>query len=177
MRLKSFVTLGICVLTVGTGAQTNTPTPKISSEPLTAEQIEIYRAVVNDYIKETRNAALNVSNKTSPLDLTGPLFEKGCMQGIDLEKTANSVRVIHSLSSSAALSPKAVIVDPRRHVKQAYSNGLFSLSEIIFDKQHLHAFVSYSFACGVRCGNGRILILEKVGDTWKVSKTCGGWVS
>jgi len=62
-------------------------------------------------------------------------------------------------------------------VKRAFSTGLFSLSEIIFDAGRHHAIVSYRFVCGALCGNGATLILEKVGDTWKVSRTCAKWIS
>jgi hypothetical protein len=35
-----------------------------------------------------------------------------------------------------------------RSIKSAFDSGLFTLSEIVFDKEHLHAVVSYSFVCG-----------------------------
>jgi hypothetical protein len=62
-------------------------------------------------------------------------------------------------------------------VKQAFATGLFTLTEIRFDKQHHHAMVAYSFVCGGLCGHGNTLILKKVGQGWKVSKRCGGWIS
>jgi hypothetical protein len=37
-----------------------------------------------------------------------------------------------------------------KSLKLAFSTGLFSLSEIVFDKGHRHAFVSYSFVCARR---------------------------
>jgi hypothetical protein len=62
-------------------------------------------------------------------------------------------------------------------VKKAYESGLFTLSEIAFDKAHIQAMVSYSFICGSLCGNGETLILKKVGEEWVVSGRCGQWVS
>jgi len=64
-----------------------------------------------------------------------------------------------------------------KSTKKAFETGLFTLSEIVFDKQHKHAVVAYSFVCGGLCGNGNTLLLEKVGKKWKISKSCGGWVS
>ena len=58
-----------------------------------------------------------------------------------------------------------------------FASGMLSLSEIVFDRTHHHAVVSYAFVCGGLCGNGSTLILEKDGDSWKVKKTCGGWIS
>ena len=62
-------------------------------------------------------------------------------------------------------------------VKHAFKNGLFTLSEIVFNKKHNRALVSYSFVCGELCGHGNVLVLKKVGEKWKVHKTCQGWVS
>jgi hypothetical protein len=63
-------------------------------------------------------------------------------------------------------------------VRDAFATGLFSVSEIAFDKEHQHALVSYGFYCGSLCGNGATVIFEKVGDVWKkTDRMCGGWVS
>jgi hypothetical protein len=62
-------------------------------------------------------------------------------------------------------------------IKSAFHSGLFTLSEIVFDKEHRQSAVSYSFVCGGLCGNGNTLVLKKVGHIWKVAKRCGGWVS
>ena len=62
-------------------------------------------------------------------------------------------------------------------VKQAFQTGLFTLSEIVFDKEHRRAVVTYSFVCGTLCGNGDTLLLKKVGQHWRVAKRCGGWIS
>ncbi len=59
-------------------------------------------------------------------------------------------------------------------VKKAFETGLFTLSEIVFDKQHRRAVVAYSFVCGGLCGNGNTLVLKKIGQRWKISKRCGG---
>jgi hypothetical protein len=64
-----------------------------------------------------------------------------------------------------------------RSIKSAFDGGLFTLSEIVFDKGHLQAVVSYSFVCGGLCGHGNTLVLKKLGNSWKVTKKCGGWVS
>lgn len=62
-------------------------------------------------------------------------------------------------------------------VKQAFRTGLFTLSEIAFDKEHRRAVVSYSFVCGMLCGHGNTMVLKKLGQNWKIAKRCGGWVS
>jgi hypothetical protein len=63
-------------------------------------------------------------------------------------------------------------------VAEAFATGLFSLSEIDFDREHRHAIVSYTFECGMLCGSGRTLVFEKVGKEWRrTDLECGGWVS
>jgi hypothetical protein len=63
-------------------------------------------------------------------------------------------------------------------VRRAFSTGIFSVSEIAFDKEHRRALLGYRFACGSLCGSGGALLFEKVAGVWKKSDSnCGGWVS
>ncbi len=63
-------------------------------------------------------------------------------------------------------------------VNGAFLTGLFSMSEIAFDKEHRRALVSYSFVCGSLCGSGGVWMFEKIDGLWKKSeRVCGGWVS
>lgn len=201
-KIWAIATLIVSLLMCGV-AQDSTPKTKVSDEPLTADQIEVYRVVLREYTRGS-DAALNLANRTQPLDQ--PELGGECLQGIDLEP--GKVAMVHRLDPSVAFGPKIVLVDPDRQqqqveendpqkvlkraiddhepvtnkqldnsVKKAFDTGLFSLSEIVFDRQHSHAVVAYSFVCGGLCGNGSTLILKKVGQKWKVSRRCGGWVS
>jgi len=182
-------------------AQDETQKAKVSKDALSDEQMAVYRAVLNDYMKDSSGGTLNLSNKTYPLEL-----DKGCVEGFKMEQADNSVPTVHAFTT--ALAPNIVLVDPDKQkskVKQndpqnlvkkaiderepvtdeqlskslelAFSTGLFSLSEIAFDKGHRHAIVSYSFVCGGLCGHGNDLVLEKTGNRWKVKKTCSSWIS
>jgi hypothetical protein len=62
-------------------------------------------------------------------------------------------------------------------VEQAFRTGLFTLSEILFDKDHRHAMVSFSFYCGTLCGHGGTFLLKKSGKRWLIKKQCAGWIS
>lgn len=192
---------------LASGAQNDASKPKVSSEPLTTEQIAVYRAVLSDYLKVYKGV-LNVSNKTELLDQSDSSFNRACISGIPLESGGNLVPAIQQLNSTVGLNLKIVLVDPDRQeakvkegdpqnlvkttiddgenvshkqiedsVNQAFKNGLFTVSEIIFDKEHRRAVVSYSFVCGRLCGNGDTLILKKVDQKWVVSKRCGWWIS
>jgi hypothetical protein len=209
LKIRSSCAVVICSLAVSLTvvAQNDTPKPKVSGKSLTPEQVAVYRAVLEDYTRGWK-AALNLANKTEPLEESGPFSTEGCIQGLQLEAGENSVPVIHQLDSSVTLNLRIVLVDPHRQqekikkgdpqnlikksiddhekvtdkqldnsVKQAFNNGLFTLSEIRFNKEHRRAVLTYSFTCGMLCGHGNTLILKKVGEKWKVDKKCGGWIS
>jgi hypothetical protein len=196
------LTLSLCAAT-----QDQTPKPKISDEPLTADQIAVYRAVLKDYTKGSQ-APLNVANTTEPLDDSRPMFDDACFKEVEASLPKPSVPISHRLDHSLMPDMHLVFVDPDRQqkaidendpqnlvkkavdahervtdaqvdqsVKHAFEAGMFTLSEIVFDKEHRRAVVAYSFACGSLCGNGNTLILTKSGKSWKVAKRCGGWVS
>jgi hypothetical protein len=193
-------------LVFSTAAQ-DPPKPQVSKDPLTAEQIAVYRAVLQDYTNGSRSP-LNVANRTEPLEKSELFSDKSCVKGLEFESPDNAVAVVHQIDPVAAPSKKFVLVDPdiqqkkieendpqklmkraiddrekvsKRQVDdsvtQAFATGLFTLSEIVFDKQHGRAVLSYSFVCGGLCGHGNTLILKKVGKEWRVSRRCGGWIS
>jgi hypothetical protein len=55
-------------------------------------------------------------------------------------------------------------------VQEAFATGLFTVLEIVFDKQHRRAVAGYSFVCGMLCGGGDVLILRKNGSRWRNSQ-------
>ena len=200
MRLATALMLvftfdAICAVPQGESSK-----PKVSKDAVSDEQLAVYRAVLNDYMKDSRGT-LNLSTNTYPL-----VVNEGCAQGFKLEQTNSSVTLVHAFTTAPA--PKVVLVDPEQQeskVKQndpqnlikkaiderepvtdgqlnkslelAFSTGLFSLSGIVFDKGHRHAIVSYSFVCGSLCGHGNDLVLEKTWKGWTVRKTCSSWIS
>lgn len=202
MKAISIAVLSL-LLSAATVAQVEEPKPQVSKEPLTADQIAIYRAVLKQYLGPDQTP-LNLANRTEPIQVPDAPAE--CLKGITLEKPP-SPPVIHALDSSLA-EPPVVLVDPNQQrkkvhendpgnlaregvngrsptqkeveeaVNKAFSTGLFTLSEILFDKDHRHAMVTYSFVCGRLCGNGTTLVLTKTDQGWTVNKeTCGGWIS
>ena len=64
-----------------------------------------------------------------------------------------------------------------RSLRGAFAAGLFTFSEIAFDRRHQHAVLAYSFVCGGLCGHGNTIVLKKIGGKWKQSKTCRSWIS
>jgi hypothetical protein len=186
--------------------QEDGPKPTLSSEPLTAEQVAVYRAVVENYLKGS-DGSLNLANRTELIERSGLSTDHRCMNTVK-QPTASATPIIHRIASSAVLGTKIVLVDPDRQqreiekndpqnlikraiddhekvtekqvddsVNRAFETGIFRLSEIVFDREHRRVVVAYSFACGMLCGNGKTLLLQKFGTKWRVRRTCGGWVS
>jgi hypothetical protein len=62
-------------------------------------------------------------------------------------------------------------------VAAAFTTGLFSMSEIAFDKEHRFAAVRYSFFGGSLCDHGSTLVFENVNEEWRKVRSCGGSVS
>lgn len=208
MLCRTMVTLLLSVSLAAAGrAQDGKAKPEVSKLPLTTEQILVYRAVVNDYVKEAQGS-LNISSKTEPAELTEDSPDNACAKEIGFKPETRSVRAIHRLDKAFGVNRRFVVVDPDQQarkveendpqklvkrtiegeekvsnqelddpVKQGFGTALFSLTEIIFDKTHHYALVAYSFWCGSLCGNGSTMILKKTGKGWRVSKVCGSWIS
>jgi len=177
-------------------------TAKSNSKPiermfsLTSDETVIYRAVLHRWAASNKTA-LNVSNTTYPFNVDRVSCE--CLQGVDLAAFLSASRSFHDLSLAILLQDMKLVDrrqqlmivrdnDPDRTmdkrtsvengVRNAFAHGLFSMSEIVFDKEHLHAIVSYGFRCGLLCGSGATVVLEEVDGEWKVTdRICDGWVS
>jgi hypothetical protein len=207
MRAIQIAAIFSLCLTLGAAQNAETPQAKVSSEALTAEQIAVYRTVLENYIKDSKDT-LNLANKTESLSLSFPSVAAACTAGFDLRAHSTSAPIVHQVDSEVARNLKATLVDPdlqnaiiRKYdpqnlvrraidggekvsdqeltdsVKKAFENGLFTLSEMLFDKPHHRVLVSYSFDCGELCGHGETLLVEKTGGKWKIAKRCGRWVS
>ena len=70
-----FLSLSFCAV-----SQDNSPKPQVSGEPLTTEQIAVYRVVLKDYMNGS-DGALNLANLTEPFDQLG----EACLKGLRLE--------------------------------------------------------------------------------------------
>jgi hypothetical protein len=177
MRMPTTLMLAFTFGAICAVAQGQSQKTKASKDTLSDEQLAVYLAVLKDYMKDSRGS-LNLSIKTYPL-----VVDEGCSKGLKLERTDDSVPSVHAFTSAPApnvvlVDPeqqksKVKENDPQNLMKKAiderepvteeqlnkslelaFSTGLFSFSEIVFDKTHRHAIVSYSFECGGLCGHG-----------------------
>jgi hypothetical protein len=84
-------------------------------------------------------------------------------------------RIVHSNDPSTTIEKGKSVENA---VGSAFATGLFSMSEIAFDKEHRIAVVSYTFWCGSLCANGATIVFEKINDVWKsANHDCVRWVS
>jgi hypothetical protein len=178
----------------------------LSKDPLTAEQIAVYRAILANYTKGV-DAALNISNVTDPFGESSN-FSHGCPKDTSEHSPSSSPQIVHRLDPTVLLNSKMVLVDPHQQaelvkendpqnlimgaidnhqpvndsdlsksVQTAFSTGLFTFSEIVFNKKHTQATLQYGFVCGGLCGSGSTVVLKKVHGNWEIGKVCSFWMS
>ena len=197
--VSCMVLLAIAVFAV---SQDDSTKPIVSEESLTGEQVSIYRTVLKDYLRGS-DGTLNVSALTEPLDQSDDCVKQMRLENLTAPAAAvhrleqplvpgTKITLVDPMRQRRAvaendpqnLMKKAIdehekVTDEQldKSVKQAFRTGLFTLSEIAFDKEHRRAVVSYSFVCGMLCGHGDTMVLKKLGQNWKIAKRCGGWIS
>jgi hypothetical protein len=189
---------------LSTGTQDERTKPKVNPDPLTDKQIAVYRVVVQHYLGDSKDS-LNLSISTEPIKASWVPFNGSCPN--DSQEDAPQPVIHHFSQATIFDKRLVVVDpgeqqkkidqgDPqillkkaideggvasedelKKSVKRAVENGLFSLSEIVFDKKHQRALVAYSFVCGSLCGNGNTLILRLSDGKWRISKTCTVWMS
>jgi hypothetical protein len=187
-RLKMSLMICIALAFIGVTLNAETRNPQLSKESLSDEEIAIYREVLRDCVKDLRNEEIKLANKTIPLDLSS----NECLKKFDFSETdIYKNPLIHELSISVTSNLNVVLVDGPDKQRQilgeyvrlgqdmeAAQAGFLTLSEILFDKERNHAFVSYWFNCGVLCGGGTTIILENNAGKWEISiKKCPRYVS
>lgn len=186
--------LGLALL-----GQQDKPKPKVSDQPLNAEQLAVYRGFFTSWFSD-EPAQANLSVVTEPINENDMGYDKQCAA---LEDSEPAPRELHRFRPEdvSDLGPvKLRLIDADRGsaevkendpekgmregktvdaaVENGFRHGLFSLSEIRFNRQHTRAAVTYSFVCGGLCGNGGTMVMARQADgKWKRVKSCGGWVS
>jgi hypothetical protein len=120
--MKRWTTPQVCMVlmlslgpSLAAAPQIEAPKPKISNEPLTPEQVAVYRAVLEDYTNGT-NGTLNLANRTEPSEAS----DRACLKG--KPDGAESHPIVHQLDSTLLLNRKFVLVDPGRQVEVIKEN-------------------------------------------------------
>ena len=166
---------------------------------LSDEQLSVYR----DFLKVWRPAmveTLNISTQTESLEHTSADGEILCMNGFDAETMTENVLHRFTAADSSKLASVGInLVDRDAQLKEVetfdpmngvqkgesvetavrngYNHGLFSFSEIQFDKTHERAVLTYSFYCGQQCGSGGTVVLSHSTGMWLVVSQCQQWMA
>ena len=183
-------------------AQSEDRKPTLGKDRLTAEQVAVYRAFLRFYAKGS-DRVLYVANSTDWLDVSDVKEDADCSRSfgqIEFDDSKGSGPTTHRLDSSLAIARHIALVDSAsqsekirqndpsktmregkpvdRAVSDAFASALLTLSEIVFDKNHHKAVMSFSFSCGKLCANTAIVMLKQVGRHWKITEqSCGEGVS
>lgn len=167
---------------------------------LSADEVAIYRAVLQNW--NNTPSLLNLSDTTIALDTTSSMgiSDCACLAGFDVQSLVSASHSLHRLTPDVFSASNIRLVDANRQIRtvqkndprnwigtsksvrkavdDAFASGLFSVSEIAFDKQHRRALVMYTFVCGSLCGSGGAWLFENIEGVWKkTDHLCGGWVS
>jgi hypothetical protein len=138
----------LCLLLTGSAAAAVGTTPRLSQDPLTDEEIAVYRKVIQEYLARRASIRqLNVADRTVPLDQT-VFLRASCHKEdppqvlgervricLDLDKTGipftagEEKQTIHKLDDSIVSGLDAVVVDPEKQRDKAGSiqAGLFTM--------------------------------------------------
>jgi hypothetical protein len=177
-----------------------TAAKKVSKKPLNEERLKVYR----DFLKTWRRdeyPTLNISIELDTIESTGPTGDEDCLKGLDAE--VMPAQAMHQFLASDAGKLGEVninLVDPDLQmkevekndpwssiqkgnsvddaVKNGFSHGLLTFSEIQFDKNHSHAILTFGFYCGRECGNGGTILMSKTdAGIWKPTGRCHQWIA
>jgi hypothetical protein len=173
--------------------------PKAVKKELSEDRLRVY----SDFLKIWRTADIPVLNIAMDLDTvegSGPDAEDGCSKSFTAESMPKEPVRQFSVSDANKLGQGYVSLvdryaqlkdvekfDPSNTiqrgesvdaaVRNGFSHGVFSFSEIQFDKTHEHATLTYSFYCGKECGTGATVVLTKTDlGYWTISSRCHQWI-
>jgi hypothetical protein len=183
MRLISTTLIIYIALLLNTICSAEAIKPESSKEPLTEEQVSVYRAFLENMLTSSQlNLPLHLVNETNPFVLSSFLLNQACVKGLLLEDVTDSAPSRHKLAEGVILNLKIVLVDPIKQrgrpekgesANRTIDNEQYlTLSEILFDKDHQHAVVSYIFEGDGIIGAVQTQILNKSGDKWKFDTQC-----
>jgi len=166
-----------CIMLVLSAFGQDEPKPTVSNDPLTDDQIAIYRTVLNDFVPG-RGLSAQLADVTAPLVISK---RAQCAN----TPPANDVKpVVHRLTAAVVTGKDLPLVEPWQPPMMRHGPpnpnvpklGMLTLSEIAFDGEHLSATVTYDFVCGGLCGHGKAMELKKVSGEWRIDKICLRWM-
>jgi hypothetical protein len=189
--------LVVLLVLIGGTAHTQTPKPeKLSSDPISAEKIAIYRDFLSHYEEQGQlSNLLGMQPVTVPFKVEKPFgsdrsaYGSGmCLHDIALEPASQAV---HRLPPDilAFAEPDSVLRRIKASKTLKHLSGLqkgtgtdgyvlttFTLSEIVFDATHRYAVLQFSANCHCIGGQGGIVLYKRIRGRWvRFNPDCGHW--
>lgn len=187
--LVKMITSFLFAVVIVSGCQSNEKAP-LSTSPLTTEELQVYRALMNLLNSVPKTEVKSLVNQTSLFDISDVPKGSVCLQGIEFEDLPHARRTVHSFGAEITKGRALKLVEaehanppekdsPPTNQKRAEDSviasaelGLLVVSEIAFDKKHQFAVLHYVFFCGSKCKYEITRVLEKVGGEWTTPVKC-----
>lgn len=156
------------------------------------DQVEIYKVFLDQWVGKVQNP-INVSRTAvapSPSDIKD--FTECAASGTRWLPPTPASDITGQISKLPYVRPTAPESwkpqDPENLITQGqpvdkavdsgFSDGLITLSTVVFDVTHHTAAFTYSFVCGELCGSGGTIIFTKTAHGWvRSEEECGSWIS
>jgi hypothetical protein len=168
-------------------------TPTLSPSALTAEELQVYRGLLNLLNSVPMTQVKYLANQTTPFAISDVPKGSVCLEGIEFEIPQGS-QTVHSFGAEITKGMALKLVEPAEQAKilqqkdsaspeqkrvedsakGSPDSGLLVVSEIAFDKKHQFAALKYVFFCGSHCKYEMTRVFEKAGGEWTtpVSRVC-----
>ena len=95
-----------------------------------------------DFRLSLNKGVINLSDRTFPINLSGPDLIP-CLEGIEASNLGEARETVHLINADILKGRVVRLVGPDQN---DLKGGLLSLSEIVFDKRHQFAVMSYTFS-------------------------------
>src|SRR6267154_946228 len=135
MRPNCMVLVVLLSLSLTAHAQDDASKLKVSGESLTAEQTAVYRAVLQDIQKDSKDT-LNLANTTESIRQSAALFNGACPKTPQPQVAQDASSVVHHLDPALVLKLKIVLVEPGPQ-EEKIKNGdpAILMKRVIDDRQ------------------------------------------
>lgn len=167
--MKIAAGFGVIVLALLTGCA-----PRF--EPTSADDLGVLRVVA--FSNCTPNCEFELVDHAPIVDLASKDLDRpewdltsSESSAVDhlLRRNANQHPLPQGLTSHPGVSPRQS--QPALEERDPIDTAVLVLSLPGFDKKGSAAVVLMKYSCGTECGYTRLVVLAKVGDTWRVDRT------
>lgn len=182
----------LAMAAIGSWSCSNSVNVKTGTPSAMQDQSEIYKVFLTQWVG-TEQKPINVSRKAEPLSSDDMKdFTECAGSGTRWVLPAPASDITDQISQLVYVRPMSAETwkpqDPGdlvahgqsvgSAVDSGFSQGLMTLSTVVFDHTRHTAGLKYSFVCGGLCGSGGTVLFKKTSHGWARSKKeCGTWRS